>query len=67
MAKNRANPPAEKQEPERPGKDEPDTPFPVHAHIGRQLRAIFDEVVTQPVPDRFRELLEQLERKQSKD
>ncbi len=32
--------------------------------IGRQLRAAFEEVVNQPVPDRFRQLLEELERKQ---
>ena len=40
--------------------------FPVHEHIGRQLKAMFDEVVTQPVPDKLRKLLEELERKQSK-
>jgi Anti-sigma factor NepR len=39
--------------------------FAIHEHIGRQLRGIFDEVVTQPVPEKFRELLDELERKQS--
>jgi hypothetical protein len=39
--------------------------FALHEHIGRQLRGIFDEVVTQPVPDKFRKLLDELERKQS--
>jgi hypothetical protein len=39
--------------------------FPVHEHIGRQLKAAFEEVVSQPVPDKFRQLLEQLQRKQS--
>jgi hypothetical protein len=39
--------------------------FAVHEHIGRQLRGIFDEVVTQPVPEKFRKLLDELERKQS--
>jgi hypothetical protein len=43
-----------------------DPSFPMHEHIGRQLKAMFDEVVTQPVPDKLRELLEDLERKQSK-
>ena len=38
----------------------------MHEHIGRQLKAMFDEVVTQPVPDKLRTLLEDLERKQSK-
>lgn len=36
-------------------------------HIGRELRSMFDGVVAEPVPDRFRELLEALEKKQSKD
>ena len=39
--------------------------FTMHEHIGRQLRGIFDEVVTQPVPEKFRKLLDELERKQS--
>jgi hypothetical protein len=43
----------------------PEPVFPMHEHIGDQLKAMFDEVVTQPVPDRLRKLLEDLERKQS--
>ena len=39
--------------------------FALHEHIGRQLRGIFDEVVTQPVPEKFRKLLDELERKQA--
>ncbi|PSC05256.1 hypothetical protein SLNSH_10115 [Alsobacter soli] len=35
----------------------------VHAQIGRQLRSIYDSVVSQPVPDRFLELLNQLDTK----
>jgi len=30
-------------------------------HIGRELRGLYDEVVAQPVPDRFLELLNKLE------
>ncbi len=30
--------------------------------IGDQLRAMYDELMQQPVPDRFRDLLEQLEK-----
>jgi hypothetical protein len=41
--------------------------FPIHEHIGRQLRGIFDEVVTQPVPEKFRQLLDELERKRTDD
>lgn len=33
----------------------------VQAHIGRELRSLFDEIVHQPVPDRFLELLQNLE------
>ena len=36
----------------------------LQAHIGRQLRAVYDEVVNEPVPDKFVQLLEELERKQ---
>ena len=36
---------------------------PIHEYIGRTLKGMFDEVVTEPVPDRLRKLLEELERK----
>lgn len=35
----------------------------VQAHIGRELRALFDEIVHEPVPDRFLQLLQALEAK----
>ncbi|MCG7392472.1 hypothetical protein MHY87_06100 [Microvirga sp. ACRRW] len=31
--------------------------------MGDQLRAMYDELMQQPVPDRFKELLDQLDRK----
>jgi hypothetical protein len=34
----------------------------LQAYIGRHLRAVYDEVVGEPVPDRFVRLLEELER-----
>jgi hypothetical protein len=37
----------------------------VHDLIGQRLRSFYDEVATQPVPDRFVELLKQLEAKSS--
>jgi hypothetical protein len=37
----------------------------LQAHIGRQLRAVYNEVVNEPVPDRFIKLLEELERKKA--
>jgi Anti-sigma factor NepR len=38
----------------------------VQDHIGQELRAMFDEVVAQPVPERLRKLLEQLAAKHPK-
>jgi hypothetical protein len=35
----------------------------LQAHLGRQLRAVFDDMATQPVPDRFLQLLDALESK----
>lgn len=47
---------------EKQGKKSPPALDPlVQSHIGRRLRSIFDEVASQPVPDRFLELLDQLE------
>jgi hypothetical protein len=40
-------------------------PFPVHEHVGRRLKEMFDEVTTQPIPDKFVKLLEELEHRQS--
>jgi len=34
----------------------------LQAHIGRHRRAVFDEVAHEPVPDRFLQLLKDLER-----
>lgn len=38
----------------------------VQAYIGRQLRAVYDDVVKQPIPDRFLALMQQLEEQGSK-
>ena len=35
----------------------------LQGHIGRYLRHLSDDVVQQPVPDRFKQLLDELERK----
>ena len=34
----------------------------LHAHIGSRLRLMFDEVVQEPIPEKFKQLLEDLER-----
>ena len=39
----------------------------VQAYIGRQLRAVYDDVVKQPIPDRFLALMKQLEEQGPKD
>jgi hypothetical protein len=40
---------------------EPGLDRQVQARIGDNLRAMYDELLQQPVPDRFRDLLGQLE------
>ena len=65
MAKRGTPKPPKTDEPAVPGQA-PDAVFPMHEHIGDKLKAMFEEVVAQPVPDRLRRLLEDLERKQPK-
>jgi len=38
----------------------------IQCEIGRQLRAVYDDVISEPVPDRFLELLHQLEKSAGK-
>ena len=38
----------------------------IQAHIGRRLMAVYDDILQQPVPDRFRLLLDQLDQKTRK-
>jgi hypothetical protein len=40
-------------------------PFPVHEHVGRRLKEMFEEVTTQPIPDKFVKLLEDLQQRQA--
>jgi hypothetical protein len=37
----------------------------VQGHLGRKLKATYDELLRQPVPDRIRQLLEDLDRQES--
>jgi hypothetical protein len=39
----------------------------IQAKIGQQLRAMYDDVLNQGVPDRFSELLNRLNQKDEKD
>jgi hypothetical protein len=36
---------------------------PLSEEIGRGLRALFDDVMAEPVPEKFRDLLDELEQK----
>ena len=38
-------------------------PADIQAQVGRRLMAIYDAVLQQPVPDRFRQLLDTLDQK----
>ena len=40
---------------------------PVDEHIGLHLKAVYDDVLNQPIPDRFLDLLAQLEKTPAKD
>jgi hypothetical protein len=39
----------------------------VQARLGQQLRAMYDEVLNQGVPDRFKELVTRIEESDNKD
>ena len=45
---------------------EPAVDLAIQNHLGRKLKASYDELVRQPVPDKFRLLLEVLERQEKK-
>lgn len=49
----------------RMGRDAPIEEI-VPVAIGRRLRKLYDDIVSEPVPDRFTKLLEQLEQSESK-
>ena len=46
------------------GLDIPALNSDVQRHLGRKLKASYEELIRQPVPDRFRQLLDQLARKE---
>ncbi|HEX2553759.1 MAG TPA: NepR family anti-sigma factor [Microvirga sp.] len=41
---------------------EPRIDRPTQTRLGDQLRAMYDDLVNQPVPDRFKDLLDRLEK-----
>jgi hypothetical protein len=57
-----ATPPKERAEPPVPS-----AKTEIGEQIGRELRAMFNGVVTEPVPEKFRQLLDELAAKSGKD
>jgi hypothetical protein len=53
-------PPADAKSARRQDKSDP-LSADLQAHIGRRLKAFYDGVVSEPVPDRFSRLLEKLD------
>ncbi len=50
-----------------PGKTDAKLGRDIQAKIGQQLRALYDEVVNQGVPDRFADLLNRLDKPDDKE
>ncbi len=50
-----------------PGKNQARLGRDIQAKIGQQLRAMYDDVLNQGVPDRFSDLLNRLDQKDEKD
>jgi hypothetical protein len=59
---NRSELASESKNPE-PSETEPSLDRAVQSRIGDHLRAMYDELLQQPVPDRFQELLAKLDDK----
>lgn len=47
----------------KPG-DKAEIDQPVQAHLGEQLKRYFSSIVSEPVPDRFANLLDELEKRE---
>lgn len=45
---------------------EPRLDIAIQKHLGRKLQATYSDLVNQPVPDKFRQLLDELERQEKK-
>ena len=52
---------------ERENRRQKSLEVPMHLHIGRQLKALYEDVVAQPVPDRFLALLRDIDAKKDGD
>ena len=45
-------------------KPQPQLDQAIQKHLGRKLQATYNDLVNQPVPDKFRQLLDELERQE---
>lgn len=45
---------------------EPQLDIAIQKHLGRKLQATYNDLVNQPVPDKFRQLLDELEQQEKK-
>ena len=67
MASEKGNPGAARTPASPPGSTPPDSSSDpkldrlAQSRIGDQLRSMYDELLVQPVPDRFKDLLEKLD------
>jgi Anti-sigma factor NepR len=66
-AKSTTGPRSEMDVGANPGKADAKLGRDIQAKIGQQLRALYDEVVNQGVPDRFTELLNRLDKPDDKE
>lgn len=48
----------------KPPGDKAEIDKPIQAHLGEQLKRYFSSIVSEPVPDRFSNLLDELERRE---
>ncbi len=49
---------------ERDVTPEPEVDQAIRSHLGTQLKASYEEILKQPVPDRFKQLLAELEKRE---
>ncbi|MBS1180125.1 MAG: Anti-sigma factor NepR [Proteobacteria bacterium] len=51
-----------KETPERPALE-----LPIQAHLGDQLKKLYGSILSEPIPERLTQLLDQLERAERKE
>jgi anti-sigma factor NepR-like protein len=66
-AKSTTGPQSQMDAGSTPGKTDAKLGRDIQAKIGQQLRALYDEVVNQGVPDRFADLLNRLDKPDNKE